>query len=452
MKYVLIIDEDSKHREALAHLVKKVTSDVEIVDHSVSADGTIEGINDWHRYALIIMDSRAGGAGTLNWMGSIVHHYDDHPEFIIMSSDDDPASPSATRAIVRAMKLGAHNFFFKRKLEYKPLMESVREILGKPGQNSAGGAEQQESMTADASYDEADYEMNIMADHDHYWPFTMNDILKGTASIGKYQIKAHLGSDNTASIFLAHMAGLKKPMILKLVSHLKMAGKVVPEEFSSGFDTLSHLHHENLVHLFNYEVIGNHFLLVTEYLPGGTLKQRMANERLEENYAMTVFRQILQGLSALHDMNLEVHELMPREILFRDEHTPVITHLGLINRLHALANLTEDWATRYASAVYTTPETIQRQATGQHSDVYLAGLIGFEMMAGEPMYSHGSEQDILYAHAAEPPRQLPNPQHPMNTLLQRMLNKIPEKRLPDAGAALLLFDELLPDFKYQKVS
>jgi len=145
----------------------------------------------------------------------------------------------------------------------------------------------------------------------------------------------------------------------------------------------------------------------------------------------------------LHKLGLELHQLIPRQIMFRDEQTLVITQIGLINSLHALSEIAGDWPLPFSTPVYTTPENVQKMPTDFRSDVYLAGLIGYEMMAGKPPFFGGSDQDILYAHAAEPVPALPNGAHPANKLLQEMLHKIPDSRPPNATEALKLMDQLV---------
>ena len=209
-------------------------------------------------------------------------------------------------------------------------------------------------------------------------------------------------------------------------------------------NAIKRLRHPNILHLYNYEVVENRIIVGIEYLRGGTLEERLNKEQLTEHQAVDYFRQLLSGMAALHQMGLELHEVQPKLLMFRDPHTLVITHLGLINDLHGLSEITGEWTLPQISPVYTAPETVQTHATDKLSDIYLAGLIGFEMMTGKPPYWRGSTQDIMYAHAAEPIPTLPDPRHPMSNLLASMLTKMPEQRIQTADEALKRLNKIYP--------
>lgn len=452
MSSVLIIDDDPEHRKVVRHLVNRTYPSAEVVEHDVAASGFPAGISDVQRYDLVITDSTVAGEDALEWMRSVILHYEDAPAFIIFSSISDPSAAATTRVVVQAIKQGAVNFLFKKKLDIRHFKQEITQVLNEAEQEKQSAIAPEKSVSAHASMDDTMAELNLAMDmvngHNKKWPFSLNDILEGKAVLGKYRITAYLGDDDAASTFLALMPAINKPIVIKLVNNLRMLGKAIPERFVEKFEAIEHRRHENIIHLFNYEVIQGRMVVAIEYLQGGTLEQRILDGRIDESQAINLFRQLLDGMAALHELDLELHELMPKQIMFRDERTLVITHLGLINMLHALAEITGEWALPNLTPVYTTPEAVQKQPTDARSDVYLAGLIAFEMLTGEPLFSKGSDQDILYAHAAEPPRSLPDPRHPMNKLLQDMLHKIPDKRPMNASEALGRLNMIYPPDLY----
>ena len=452
MAAVLIIDDDAKHRQVIRRLVEKSHAQADVHEHDAAASGNVEQIADIQQYDLVIMDSLVNGEDTLEWMKTVCCHYEGAPAFVILSSIADPSAADTTRQIVSAIKHGAVNFFFKKKLDMKHLVEDIDKVLdqaehGPVDQTSASKPAARKDDDLENTMTELHLAMDVVNGHDKGWPFSQTDILAGTAVLGKYRILAYLGEDKTATTFLAEMTSIGKPIVIKLVNRLLMTGKTIPEKFIKRFEAIEHRRHPNIVHLFNYEVVQNRMVMAIEYLKAGTLEQRILDERLDERLGIKLFRQLLDGMATLHELGIELHELMPKQLMFRDEQTMVITHLGLLDQLHALSGITGEWDLPNATPIYTTPEAVQKQPSDIRSDVYLAGLIGFEILTGQPMFSKGSDRDILYAHAAEPPRRLPDPRHLLNKLLQDMLCKIPEQRPQTAGEALKRFDRLYPELK-----
>lgn len=275
------------------------------------------------------------------------------------------------------------------------------------------------------------------------WPFTMDEILSGNASMGRYHIDSFLGEDSTASTFRAFLQGIKAPIALKIINRVRVGEKAIPESFANNFKTISQRKHPNIIRLLNFEVIDDRMIVALEFLRGKTLEDKLKEGKLSDAYALHYFRQLLEGMSVLHELGIELHQIVPRQLMLRDEKTLVLTQIGLLNSLHALSDIVGEWPLPFSTPVYTTPENVQKHPTDQRSDVYLAGLIGYELFAGEPLFSEGSDQDIMFAHAAEPVKSLANAAHPMNKLLQEMLHKLPDNRPQNAAEALARLKQLV---------
>ena len=450
MPSILIADDDAKHRKVVRHLIEKLHPHVAI--HECDPATGLDKLVDVQQHDLIILDTAVSGQDAVAWMQSVPKSEAGAPAFIFLSSIADITAVQTTQLVVKAIKQGAVNFFFKKKLDMKQLTQDVTEILeaAEKREEQAAPASEPKAARPAVSKDEMEDTLTgislamVMMTDDKKWPFTMEDILAGKASLGHYKIVSYLGEDPVAASFEATAPGLKQSVVVKLVSQLRVSGKTIPTTFTDKFDAIKRLRHPNILHLYNYEVVQNRIIVGIEYLRGGTLEERLNQEQLTEHQAVTYFRQLLSGMAALHQMGLELHEVQPKLLMLRDPHTLVITHLGLINDLHGLSEITGEWTLPQISPVYTAPETVQNHSTDKRSDIYLAGLIGFEMMTGKPPYWNGSTQDILYAHAAEPIPTLPDPRHPMSDLLASMLTKAPEQRIQTADEALQRLDSIYP--------
>jgi serine/threonine-protein kinase len=451
MPSILIIDDDAGHRKVVRHLMEKLHPDVDVDEFDSAAPGGLNELTAVGRYVLVILDTTVGGQDGIAWMKTVSQQQSVSPAFIFLSSITDMQSVETTQLLVSAIKLGAVNFFFKKKLDMKHLTHDVNDILDATEQQAQKAAPvKKKAPPTPLKQDEMEDTMTeiglamVMMNGDKKLPFTTEDILQGKAFLGHYKIISYLGEDTVASSFEATTAGLNKSVVVKLVNQLRLSGNAIPPTFTEKFNAIKKLHHPNVLHLFNYEFVNRRIVVGIEYLRGGTLEERLKKGKLEQGQAIEYFRQLLDGMSALHNIGLELHEVMPKHLMFRDEDTMVITHLGLLNELHGLSEITGEWTLPQISPVYTAPETVQSHISDMRSDIYLAGLIGFEMMTGKPPYWDGSTQDILYAHAAEPVPTLPDPRHPLNDLLMSMLTKMPEKRVQTAGEALAQLNKIYP--------
>ncbi|MCW8962263.1 MAG: protein kinase [Gammaproteobacteria bacterium] len=453
MSAILIIDDDADHRRVLKYLLQTMYPGVSLDEHSSALAAEADYLDDIQKYDLVIADNVVAGQDSMGWVRSVLAQYPGKPAFIILSSVTD-MNPMIAQQMVIAIKQGVSNFHFKQKLDMERFVSDISGVMDEVVAHERGQGKADEEEDPQVAYEaykksleETSSDVGLaleMVQGHRQWPFTIDGILSGNAIMGGYyRILAYLGEDNTASTFKAREPNSEEPIALKIINRIRMTDQAVPESFDKNFRVIADLNHPNIVRLLNYEVIDNRMMVAMEFLQGGRLDGKLGQNQLEEGLAIRYFRQLLAGMSELHKLGLELHQLIPRQIMFRDEQTLVITQIGLINSLHALSEIAGDWPLPFSTPVYTTPENVQKMPTDFRSDVYLAGLIGYEMMAGKPPFYGGSDQDILYAHAAEPVPALPNGTHPANELLQEMLHKIPDSRPQNATEALKLMDQLV---------
>ncbi|MCW8963931.1 MAG: hypothetical protein OQL16_09050, partial [Gammaproteobacteria bacterium] len=194
MPSILIIDDDAKHRKVVQHLIKKIHPDVQVDKYDAAASGGLDKISGVKKYALIILDTTVAGQDSVEWMKSVIAKKSDPPAFIFLSSIADMASIETTQFLVSTIKLGAVNFFFKKKLDMKQLINDVTGVLvaadkreaksASAGKKGKKGKKVARPPVSQDKVEDAITEMGlaiVMINDDKKWPFTMEDILAGNA-------------------------------------------------------------------------------------------------------------------------------------------------------------------------------------------------------------------------------------------------------------------------------
>jgi len=198
------------------------------------------------------------------------------------------------------------------------------------------------------------------------------------------------------------------------------------------------LSHDNIVRLFDYGEEGGRPFMVFEYLPGGSLEDRLAGgTRLSEPEAKRIAADIAQGLAHAHDRGVVHRDLKPANVLFDAEGRAKIADFG-IAQLGGADTLTEA-GTILGTAAYMSPEQAAGEAATPASDVYSFGVVLYRMLAGRLPFEASNPPELAAMHRTARPAPLselrPDVSPALSDLTMSALAKRPEER-PGSGAAL----------------
>lgn len=147
--------------------------------------------------------------------------------------------------------------------------------------------------------------------------------------------------------------------------------------------------------------------LVTPFLPGTTLAERLRGGRLPIRTAIWIARQIAEGLAALHDAGWLHRDVKPANIVVSPSGHATLVDLGLCEERDRAASLA---ARRVADRPiagtfdYLAPEaTMPGMACGPVSDLYSLGIVLFEMLAGHLPFRGRTAGELAEKHRRTPP-------------------------------------------------
>lgn len=262
---------------------------------------------------------------------------------------------------------------------------------------------------------------------------------------GRYHLTDRLGQGGTATVYRAIDLRLDRPVAVKIVRLTGPADADLAARLLAEARTVAALTHPHIVAVYDAGQDGDLVYLVLEYLPGGTLRERLLRQgRQPLAEALTIARDVLQGLAAAHAAGLVHCDLKPENILFAADGTAKIADFGIAR---TLAERPAGDRTLWGTPAYLAPEQIRGQAVGPATDLYALGVILTEMLTGQPPFRGPDPASVLRQHLTAPPP----PLHPsaagippsVAALIARALAKDPRDRWPDAGAMLRAVDQAL---------
>ena len=129
--------------------------------------------------------------------------------------------------------------------------------------------------------------------------------------IGPYRIVARIGAGGMGEVFKAWDPRLERDVAIKLL-HPEMAGDTDRQRrlLAEG-RAASALNHPNILQVYDADIDGSSYYLVSEWLEGNSLRQELARGTLPVKRLLDLAVQIADGLAAAHSMGIVYRDIKP---------------------------------------------------------------------------------------------------------------------------------------------
>jgi serine/threonine protein kinase len=257
----------------------------------------------------------------------------------------------------------------------------------------------------------------------------------GERFIGKYRVKSELGRGGMGAVYLAEQPGLGREVAIKEL--IQSADPVALKRFLQEAQVMARTSHPNLVQVHDMELQANVNYLVMEFIRGRSLRDWMNQTQIPPPQVFAVMHGVLQALDYAHRQHIVHRDMKPENVLISDEGMVKVADFGI-------ARLTDDsgvggTATKTGTTVgtpqYMSPEQVASSKVDGRSDLYSAGIMFYELVAGQPPFT-ATEADgpftLMAKHVQAPPRPpsvfRPGLNPELEEVILKALSKRPEDR------------------------
>lgn len=225
----------------------------------------------------------------------------------------------------------------------------------------------------------------------------------------RYEPLGVAGDDSYARIYKVRKKEGGAVRALK-VGHLKELGSEILQKESAVWRSLRH---PNIVPLFRYEFLDDMTYLENEYLNGisykGVVYTSLSGlpKPLREQYAVSLVRDIAEGLRYVHEIGVRHYHLQTGNILLTPKLRARVS--GFARGRNEIGFSIKDSDVKDATAAYITPEQKDGEEygnPGRRTDIYQLGVIFYELLTGCLPYSpeafqKSGHEGIYEDHAEE---------------------------------------------------
>ncbi|MCC7110615.1 MAG: protein kinase [Deltaproteobacteria bacterium] len=259
----------------------------------------------------------------------------------------------------------------------------------------------------------------------------------GPERLGPWLIDGELARGGMGVVYRAHDERGRRAALKVVHQHL-MHDEEVRERFLREARATQRLQHRNIVGVLDVGEAEPSYLAV-EFVDGGTVLQLLRRQgRLPLLAALELILQLFEGLQAAHGQHIVHRDLKPSNLLLSRDGTLKIADFGVARELDRTA-LTQTGST-LGTPAYMSPEQVRAEPIDGRSDVYAAGVILYELLAGRKPFeadSVGAVVAAVLAGRATPLFELdPSVPEAVDDLVAMLMHPDVRGRPQDAGTVI----------------
>ena len=175
----------------------------------------------------------------------------------------------------------------------------------------------------------------------------------------------------------------------------------VPEPPPDGIDVATHyrreidllggLKHDGVVKVISQDLGNGQPWIAYEFIKGHTLRELISSgKKFEPEEALQITAEIAHALDYIHSSGIVHRDVNPNNVMITTDGAVKIMDFGIAHRSG------EPYPKQLAGTPgYMSPETAKGEEGGPESDIYSLGLICYELIAGDPVYSGESVAEVI---------------------------------------------------------
>jgi serine/threonine protein kinase len=149
------------------------------------------------------------------------------------------------------------------------------------------------------------------------------------ARIGSYEVVAQIGVGGMGEVYRATDTNLGRPVAIKVLPEAFAQEAERLARFEREAKTLASLNHPNVAQIYGFEKWSGVHALVMELVEGPTLADRIAEGPIPIDDALSIGKQIAEGLEAAHEQGIVHRDLKPANVKVRPDGAVKVLDFGL---------------------------------------------------------------------------------------------------------------------------
>jgi serine/threonine protein kinase len=222
---------------------------------------------------------------------------------------------------------------------------------------------------------------------------------------GRYRIVRKLGEGGMGIVYAAHDDRLDRPIAIKRIRPGLSDGQERQRLWREA-RTAASVNHPNVCQLYEIDEDNEGLFLTMELLEGEPLSAAIGRGQLGSNEGVQIGLAVLSALAALHRKGIVHRDLKPSNIFLTPNGVKLLD-FGLARPFVSHVAPDETGLTRpgvlLGTPRYMAPEMIEARVVDARSDLFVMGIVLYEMLSGEPPFGGDSVFQVARAIMEDEP-------------------------------------------------
>jgi eukaryotic-like serine/threonine-protein kinase len=262
-----------------------------------------------------------------------------------------------------------------------------------------------------------------------------------------YELDCEIGRGGMGVVYRAKDRRLKRTVAIKVLPPELAFRSEIKTRFLREAETAAQLNHPNIVDIYAVDEAEGIVFFVMAYITGDNLAKRLHDHgTLSVDETRRTLRDVADALAYAHERGVVHRDIKPDNILIDGQSgRPMVTDFGIARAISEGNSRLTATGIAIGTPTYMSPEQAagEREIDGR-SDLYSLGILGYQMLTGEPPFVANSTPAILVKHISERPipveqRRTDVPQD-LARVIMSLLEKDPANRIASAGAVVGALD------------
>src|SRR5271165_2678028 len=268
--------------------------------------------------------------------------------------------------------------------------------------------------------------------------------LAGRALDDRYELHVVIGEGAFGRVYRGLDRRLERAVAVKVIKPWWAEDSAWVERFQREAQLLARVSDPGIVQIFDIGDAQEGPYYVAELVEGESLAERLRRGPLPPAEALAVGEQLCVALASAHAQGIVHCDVKPANVLLTPEGNVKVGDFGVARLADSTSQVPS--GTIAGTPRYMSPEQARGRPTTAATDVYSAGVVLYEMLAGEPPFVDGSAVELGLRHLQDRPPPLPTGvPSGLREVVDTALAKEPSDRYRDGAAMAAALSALSPE-------